>query len=162
MPFVRRLLGRGRKSKDKNESNIHSREHSTISSRSGLPTDCADSQPDPETNEPAPLERTEKYGLLEVANPIVCSPRDALKTYYDVDIVAVHGLNGDAYNTWTHKQSQKLWLRDFLPTDVPGARIYSFGYPSEVAFSADTGKLEDWARALLEGLKAARAGKEVF
>ncbi|KAH8746959.1 hypothetical protein F5882DRAFT_312127 [Hyaloscypha sp. PMI_1271] len=91
---------------------------------------------------------------------MISGDRDASKTYYDVDIVAVHGLNGDAYSTWTHAQTEKLWLRDFLPSDLPGARIYSFGYPAEVAFNTATGKLDDWARALLEGLKAVRAGKE--
>ncbi len=33
-------------------------------------------------------------------------------------IIAIHGLGGDAYRTWTH-ENEKLWLRDFLPLQIP-------------------------------------------
>ena len=160
MPSMRKLLRLDGKSKEKKDGSIQSRTPSAVSSRSALPAEEAE-QSKQAQNEPSPPERTEKYGLLEVGGDMISGDRDASKTYYDVDIVAVHGLNGDAYSTWTHAQTEKLWLRDFLPSDLPGARIYSFGYPAEVAFNTATGKLDDWARALLEGLKAVRAGKEV-
>ncbi|KAF1952737.1 TPR-like protein [Byssothecium circinans] len=44
-----------------------------------------------------------------------------------VDIVAVHGLNGDREKTWT-ASSGVNWLRDLLPQDLPNARIISWGY----------------------------------
>ncbi|KAK4451012.1 hypothetical protein QBC34DRAFT_459505 [Podospora aff. communis PSN243] len=44
-----------------------------------------------------------------------------------VDIVAVHGLNGHYLTTWT-ADNDVLWLRDLLPSDIPKARIYSWGY----------------------------------
>lgn len=37
-------------------------------------------------------------------------------------IVAVHGLGGDAVNTWTHPKSKAFWLKDFLPQQMPDAR----------------------------------------
>jgi hypothetical protein len=74
-----------------------------------------------------------------------------------VDIVAIHGLGGDAYRTWTHPKSKKLWLRDFLPQDFPGARTFSFGYSAEVFFSRSTGTIDQYARSLLEGLVRERA-----
>lgn len=51
-----------------------------------------------------------------------------------IEVVAVHGLQGDAYRTWEHDNGS-LWLRDFLPEDIPNARIMTFGYDSTIAFS---------------------------
>jgi hypothetical protein len=71
------------------------------------------------------------------------------------DIVAIHGLNGDAYRTWTH-ENDKLWLRDFLPASLPYSRTFSFGYSSEVAFSKSRGSIDQYARSLLNALKLVR------
>ncbi|KAF8526934.1 hypothetical protein BU17DRAFT_82396 [Hysterangium stoloniferum] len=46
-----------------------------------------------------------------------------------VDIVAIHGLDGDRERSWT-AENDTLWLRDFLPDDVPNARILTYGYDS--------------------------------
>ncbi|KAH8151561.1 uncharacterized protein LAJ45_04182 [Morchella importuna] len=53
-----------------------------------------------------------------------------------VDIIAVHGLHGDAYKTWTAKPekaggAEVMWLRDLLPTEIPNARILAYGYDSD-------------------------------
>lgn len=45
----------------------------------------------------------------------------------NIDIVAVHGLNGHRETTWTAKNG-KLWLKDLLPAKIPNARILSWGY----------------------------------
>lgn len=50
---------------------------------------------------------------------------------YPVDIISIHGLNGDSFTTWTHKNG-RLWLRDFLPADLPGCRVFTYGYPSQI------------------------------
>lgn len=47
-------------------------------------------------------------------------------------IVAVHGLGGDAFRTWTARNGT-FWLRDLLPAEVPSARVLSFGYNSDPA-----------------------------
>ena len=47
-----------------------------------------------------------------------------------VDIVAVHGLGGHPYDTWTHDNGI-MWLRDLLPQDIPNARVMTWAYDSE-------------------------------
>lgn len=73
-----------------------------------------------------------------------------------VDVVAVHGLQGDAYKTWEDNNGS-LWLRDFLPAEISSARITTFGYDSVVAFSNSVAKLEDKALDLLNRLSTKRA-----
>jgi hypothetical protein len=79
---------------------------------------------------------------------------------YNADIVAIHGLGGSAYKTWTHDNG-RLWLRDFVLDELPGARIYTFGYDSGFAFSKGTGTLSDFARSLLAAIKLQRETSEV-
>lgn len=44
-----------------------------------------------------------------------------------VKLVAVHGLDGGPVFSWT-ADNKKLWLQDFLPGDIPHARILTYGY----------------------------------
>lgn len=76
-------------------------------------------------------------------------------------IVAVHGLNGDAFRTWTESKSKKLWLRDFLPGDLPSARMMVFGYNAEPFFRSSVAGIEEHARGLLAALVEKRAGGNV-
>lgn len=76
-----------------------------------------------------------------------------------VDLVAVHGLQGDAYKTW-EAEDGNLWLRDNLPEDVPQARILTFGYDSAVAFTPSVSTIEDIARSLLNRLSGMRSNTD--
>ena len=67
-------------------------------------------------------------------------------------IIAVHGLNGDATNTWKHPKNNHFWLQDSLPLDVKGARILSYGYNADVAFGNTTANVWDHAKSLLGSL----------
>ena len=76
-----------------------------------------------------------------------------------VDIVAVHGLRGDARKTWTDSKSKKLWLQDFLPIDIDVPRVMSFDYNAAAAFGNTTAEILDHARSHLGSL-VARRGNE--
>jgi len=53
-----------------------------------------------------------------------------------VDIVFVHGLRGDKISTWT-AANNIFWPSHLLPTDLPNARIMTWGYDSAVAHLKD-------------------------
>ena len=61
---------------------------------------------------------------------------------------------GDPFRTWT--AGDKLWLRDFLPEQLPSARIFSYGYDSRVALSQSIAGVDDYARTLLDYLELVR------
>ncbi|KAK5202612.1 hypothetical protein LTR41_011644 [Exophiala xenobiotica] len=67
-------------------------------------------------------------------------------------IVAVHGLGGDAIDTWTDPKSKAFWLKDFLPQQVHDARIMTSGYNAHAAFGQSTAEVIDHAKSLLASL----------
>jgi len=78
-------------------------------------------------------------------------------TIYNIDIVAVHGLGGDFYKTWTTVQERShhegvFWLSHLLPADLPGARVFSFGYASRPTFSKSVASVRDYSKQLLQSL----------
>jgi hypothetical protein len=70
---------------------------------------------------------------------------------FSYSIVAVHGLGGGWDTTWTDENG-KLWLRDFLPLDLPRARIMSYGYNAHTGFSKAVTDISDVAISLLDRL----------
>ena len=98
------------------------------------------------------------------------TPREvALGTeVFDVDIIAIHGLNGTAFGTWsaptinqeTHEQLDTNWIRDFLPKDLPGSRLFTYSYDSKLLLSKSKATVDDFALKLLRSLKARRGGQE--
>jgi hypothetical protein len=71
-------------------------------------------------------------------------------------IVAVHGLGGHWKNTWTDGNNKALWLRDFLPSQLPAATIMSYGYNSDTFFTNSVINIDDVALALLDNLEGER------
>jgi hypothetical protein len=76
--------------------------------------------------------------------------------------VAVHGLGGDAIDTWTHPKSNAFWLKDFLPQHIPDTRILTFGYDAATAFFESTAEVIDHAKSLLASLVDKREEAEVY
>ncbi|KAI4104803.1 MAG: hypothetical protein L6R37_003076, partial [Teloschistes peruensis] len=66
-------------------------------------------------------------------------------------VIAIHGLGGDAFTTWTD-QDGHMWLRDTLPRNLPHSKIWTYGYDSAVAWSGSVSGIQDFARDLLERL----------
>jgi hypothetical protein len=83
-----------------------------------------------------PNENENPWGLKELSpgqQPILEYDRCTQKRLKEVrliiqcSVVAVHGLNGDREKSWTAGNGV-LWLRDLLPTQLPRARILTYGY----------------------------------
>lgn len=105
----------------------------------------------------APKPQNEQHGLFRLnssTSQSSDSPRDACK----LDIIAVHGLGGDVYRTWQHENGFN-WLQH-LEEELPGIRVYSYGYDSGVAFSSGTASLTEYARHLLSLVKMTRSSEK--
>ncbi|KAJ5249545.1 hypothetical protein N7524_011861 [Penicillium chrysogenum] len=76
-----------------------------------------------------------------------------------IDIVFVHGLEGDREVTWTAKDATDPWSKTLLPGIFPAARILTFGYDPSVP--KDQGVMPEdivakHAHDLLESLSSSR------
>jgi ankyrin repeat protein len=49
----------------------------------------------------------------------------------EADIIALTGLGGHAFGSWAVSPTE-MWLRDFLPRDVPQIRVLIYGYDSRI------------------------------
>lgn len=78
-----------------------------------------------------------------------------------VDIVFVHGLTGNAYNTWLHKETGVHWPSDILKQDLTDARILSFGYDADILHfwnPVSNSRLSNHAEKLVGDLVREREG----
>ena len=69
--------------------------------------------------------------------------------------IAISGLGSHAFGSWKDRQSHFMWLRDALPYEVPGARIFTYGYDTRLAQSNSFQNLEDVALTFCASLKIA-------
>jgi hypothetical protein len=80
--------------------------------------------------------------------------------------VSVHGLGDHGFRIWMpENREHSFWLNDSLPTALPIARIFSFGYNTATisSLSGDgtkTSALLDEAQSLLQSLIEQREGCE--
>ncbi|KAI4264892.1 MAG: hypothetical protein L6R42_000006 [Xanthoria sp. 1 TBL-2021] len=82
-----------------------------------------------------------------------------------VDIVFVHGLTGNAYSTWLHKETRTHWPSELLRQDIPNSRILSFGYDADVVHmfgggQASNNRLSNHAESLVGKLVRERERSE--
>ncbi|KAH7091508.1 hypothetical protein FB567DRAFT_490488 [Paraphoma chrysanthemicola] len=103
-----------------------------------------------------PIVRPRLYGLFPLHKDEPTTDSDEA---VGVDIVAIHGLNGDAFTTWQHENGT-IWLRDLLPNTFPGSRVFTYGYPSELFWSSSVATLRDYSRNLLTAIAAVSEGKQ--
>ncbi|KAK3317793.1 hypothetical protein B0T19DRAFT_488965 [Cercophora scortea] len=102
----------------------------------------------------------------------MASKRLVLKVLYDpkgttpdVDLVLVHGLNGDPIGSWTRTFKTEdpdeptistCWPRDLLPTVLPRTRVLTLGYNGDIYLNQSTAGIRGNAESLLAQLKLRR------
>jgi hypothetical protein len=123
---------------------------SDISIQSTIGSTAPPQQAKPPSVPAPPTPRNNNYGLSLLSDDRCL---DDSRDLIGVDIVAIHGLNGDAYSTWKHENGT-MWLKDLLPSALPGSRIFTFGYPAELFWSKSVASLRDYSHSLLSSLLA--------
>lgn len=109
----------------------------------------------PQTS-PAPIGKGQNYGIKELYDA---------GTEARIDIVFVHGLTGNAYNTWVHKDTGVHWPSELLRQDMQNARILSFDYDADIVNiwnPASNSRLSNHAENMVGGLvrKREKTGTE--
>lgn len=67
--------------------------------------------------------------------------------------------------TWKDEASGKCWLSDFLPLDIPDARILTWGYPAKthsLKGALAIQSVNELGKCLVSGLCEQRASEEVM
>ena len=105
-----------------------------------------------------------RYGLTEIHAP---SPASLAQ----VDVVLVHGLNGDPKATWTSKTGNVFWPKDLLPQFVEdlNVRVLVYGYDADIiSFASKNGtgvskdKIHNHAERLVADLFANRRVRDIY
>lgn len=66
-------------------------------------------------------------------------------------IIAVTGLGGHAFGSWSYSP-RYMWLRDFLPKDLPHVRVLTYGYNSQLKTASSRNILGDHVRMFKQRL----------
>ena len=94
------------------------------------------------------------HGLTQLYNPTVDS------TEITADIVAITGLDGHAYGSWSRGNPKRMWLRDFLSDDLPKCRVMIYRYNSKLS-NPGLHTISDFGRGLREDLLRSRRSDQV-
>ncbi|KAK1589962.1 ankyrin repeat-containing protein, partial [Colletotrichum navitas] len=78
----------------------------------------------------------------------------------DIDIIAVPGLRSHALGSWKSPNGDQVWLRDFLPREIPAIRVFLYGYDTVLPGSLSKQSIKDLGSILLERITAFRAGDD--
>ncbi|KAA8895135.1 hypothetical protein FN846DRAFT_785438, partial [Sphaerosporella brunnea] len=70
-------------------------------------------------------------------------------------IIAITGLAGHAFGSWQNRETQAMWLHDFLPGHFENARIMTYGYNSSL-LEPNGANLTDHRRGFIQELYNAR------
>ena len=129
------------------------RQHSRPSDDSGHSPSLSSSSPTLAASDPGSSDTgIEGDRLYEIFIPV-----DGRRI--EIDIVAVHGLMGNPYTTWTKGRDPngKPWISEFLPSQLPHARVFSYGYDSQFVRSSSVAGIPEFAMNLLAWLKLRRS-----
>ena len=94
------------------------------------------------------------HGLTQLYNP-AADPTEIM-----ADVVAITGLDGHAYGSWSGGYPKRMWLRDFLSKDLPKCRVMTYGYNSKLS-TPGLHTIADFGRGLRGELLRTRRSDQV-
>jgi len=77
-------------------------------------------------------------------------------------IIAVPGLGSHAIDAFKSEGGDNVWLRDFLPNDIPAARVLVYGYDTTITKGDANNSITDLAMAFLDSIRAFRTATKVI
>jgi pimeloyl-ACP methyl ester carboxylesterase len=97
--------------------------------------------------------RRDEFYLKEMYLPASAAQKPAAEQDL-IDVVFVHGLNGNLRTTWKQEGTKEPWFtkREFLSPLEDELRILSFGYNADPLNNEATGRVADHANDLLRNL----------
>ena len=89
----------------------------------------------------------------------VCVPTEVYELSEDIDkseaaIVFLHGLSGDAFDTWTYGDSKEAFWPQWIASDYPELAVFSIGYDAE--FVGHSQFIHERANNILASLRSRR------
>ncbi|PQE34078.1 Tetratricopeptide-like helical domain protein [Rutstroemia sp. NJR-2017a WRK4] len=73
-----------------------------------------------------------------------------------IDIIAVPGLGNHSIGSFKAKDKDHVWIRDFLPKDIPSARILVYGYDTSIKNANAKHSIPDLAKSFLMELQTSQ------
>lgn len=81
----------------------------------------------------------------------------ALNGYSYYSVIVLPSLGSYPIGSWNSPRSNDVWLRDYLPEDVPNIRVLLYGYDTSSLNNESKASVEGLGRRFLESFKAFRA-----
>lgn len=94
----------------------------------------------------APIKKGQNYGIKELYDA---------GTEARINIMFMHELTGNVYNTWVHKDTGVHWPSELLRQDMQNAQILSFNYNADIMNiwnSASNSQLSNHAENMVDSL----------
>jgi hypothetical protein len=101
----------------------------------------------------------------EIVAELVLTTTAKAITYAEMccySVIAVTSLAGHAFGSWMSCESNKMWLKDFLPYDIRNIRIMSYGYDGRLVGRGESdNRLLDYQRLFVQDIENARSATVV-
>ncbi|KAI8626567.1 ankyrin repeat-containing protein [Xylariaceae sp. FL1651] len=79
------------------------------------------------------------------------------ETDTQVDLIAVPGLGSHPLGSWKSSTGNEIWLRDYVPGDIPNCRVMIYGYDTKLQGNHSKQSIEDLGGACMESITTFRA-----
>lgn len=105
---------------------------------------------------------SDPLGVSEIKAEYALNLRSIFSSDLSRSVVAIHGLGSSTERAWTHQETGKRWLEEFLPKAFPGYGILGINHDSRWDAFAPLELFRDYGEGVLEAIKTTRTKVEVI